>query len=110
MSITARELIRRGSAASSRPDVAAAMALGLATCLVGMSPALAQQPTLDGQRPPVIAHRGASGYLPEHTLDAYAKRLASDFKDDPILAYKLFSVLSVDGLFSDVPDMAVMSR
>ena len=28
--------------------------------------------TLDGAKPLIIAHRGASGYLPEHTLEAYA--------------------------------------
>jgi glycerophosphoryl diester phosphodiesterase len=28
--------------------------------------------TLDGQAPIVIGHRGASGYLPEHTLEGYA--------------------------------------
>jgi len=28
--------------------------------------------TLNGQAPIVIGHRGASGYLPEHTLEAYA--------------------------------------
>ncbi len=28
-------------------------------------------PTLSGENPIVIAHRGASGYLPEHTLAAY---------------------------------------
>lgn len=28
--------------------------------------------TLDGKAPLIIAHRGASGYLPEHTLEAYA--------------------------------------
>jgi glycerophosphoryl diester phosphodiesterase len=27
--------------------------------------------TLDGHKPLIIAHRGASGYLPEHTLEAY---------------------------------------
>lgn len=31
--------------------------------------------TLDGAKPLVIAHRGASGYLPEHTLEAYAKAI-----------------------------------
>ncbi|TXT32824.1 MAG: glycerophosphoryl diester phosphodiesterase [Rhodocyclaceae bacterium] len=31
--------------------------------------------TLDGQKPLVIAHRGASGYLPEHTLEAYRKAI-----------------------------------
>jgi len=28
-------------------------------------------PTLDGNPPLIIGHRGASGYLPEHTLEAY---------------------------------------
>jgi glycerophosphoryl diester phosphodiesterase len=28
--------------------------------------------TLDGRAPRIIAHRGASGYRPEHTLDGYA--------------------------------------
>ncbi|HET7843430.1 MAG TPA: glycerophosphodiester phosphodiesterase family protein [Xanthomonadales bacterium] len=32
--------------------------------------------TLDGSPPQVIAHRGASGYLPEHTLEAYALAIA----------------------------------
>ena len=27
--------------------------------------------TIDGARPLIIAHRGASGYLPEHTIEAY---------------------------------------
>ncbi len=31
--------------------------------------------TLDGQSPLVIAHRGASGYLPEETLEAYQKAI-----------------------------------
>jgi glycerophosphoryl diester phosphodiesterase len=34
--------------------------------------AVSSRPTLDGKPPLVIAHRGASGYLPEHTLEAYA--------------------------------------
>jgi glycerophosphoryl diester phosphodiesterase len=29
-------------------------------------------PTLDGRAPLVVAHRGASGYLPEQTVEAYA--------------------------------------
>jgi glycerophosphoryl diester phosphodiesterase len=39
-------------------------------------------PTLGGSAPIVIAHRGASGYLPEHTLEAYA--LAIDQGADAI--------------------------
>lgn len=31
--------------------------------------------TLDGQAPLVIGHRGASGYLPEHTLASYLKAI-----------------------------------
>jgi glycerophosphoryl diester phosphodiesterase len=31
--------------------------------------------TLDGNKPLVIAHRGASGYLPEHTLEAYQRAI-----------------------------------
>ncbi len=31
--------------------------------------------TLDGHPPLVIAHRGASGYLPEHTLEAYRRAI-----------------------------------
>lgn len=31
--------------------------------------------TLDGNAPIVIGHRGASGYLPEHTLASYAKAI-----------------------------------
>ncbi len=38
-------------------------------------------PTLTGQKPLVIAHRGASGYRPEHTLASYqlAMEMGADF-------------------------------
>ena len=45
-----------------------------AALLLGAVPAQAWN-TLDGQAPIIIAHRGASGYLPEHTLEAYAKAI-----------------------------------
>lgn len=32
-------------------------------------------PTLDGQQPLVVGHRGASGTLPEHTLEAYQRAI-----------------------------------
>ena len=32
-------------------------------------------PTLDGRAPLVIAHRGASGYVPEETLEAYVRAI-----------------------------------
>ena len=31
--------------------------------------------TLDGKQPVVVAHRGASGYLPEETYEAYVKAI-----------------------------------
>src|SRR5262247_1757110 len=67
---------------------AALLAGGMA--LVGLSPALAQRPTLAGERPLVIAHRGASGYLPEHTLEAYALaiELGADFIEPDLVATK----------------------
>ncbi|MGW8312624.1 MAG: glycerophosphodiester phosphodiesterase [Desulfuromonadales bacterium] len=39
-------------------------------------------PSLDGKAPLIIGHRGASGYLPEHTLEAY--QLAIDQGADVI--------------------------
>jgi glycerophosphoryl diester phosphodiesterase len=32
-------------------------------------------PTLDGRQPLVVGHRGAGGYLPEHTLESYQKAI-----------------------------------
>jgi glycerophosphoryl diester phosphodiesterase len=55
-----------------------AWALGVALTLALPAQASASTPafsTLDGNAPIVIAHRGASGYLPEHTLEAYAKAI-----------------------------------
>ena len=49
------------------------MALALIASCSSMVP-LPQQ-TLVGQKPLVIAHRGASGYLPEHTLEAYQRAI-----------------------------------
>lgn len=51
-----------------------ALALGLAACS-STAPGTGAVATLDGQPPLVIAHRGASGYLPEETLEAYARAI-----------------------------------
>ena len=61
----------------------------LALGLTASSPTAAQ-PTLDGQRVLVIAHRGASGYLPEHTLEAYALaiEMGADFIEPDLVASK----------------------
>ena len=49
--------------------------------------------TLTGQRPVVIAHRGASGYRPEHTLAAYELAIAqgADFIEPDL-------VMTADGV------------
>ena len=57
---------------------ASAIALGLLAACATTGPALK---TLDGKPPMVAAHRGASGYLPEETIEAYTKaiELGADF-------------------------------
>jgi glycerophosphoryl diester phosphodiesterase len=47
-------------------------------------------PTLTGDRPLVIGHRGASGYLPDHTLESYKKaiELGADFIEPDLVATK----------------------
>lgn len=58
--------------------LAAAFAVALA---LAAPAAAAPFQTLSGEAPIVIAHRGASGYLPEHTLGAYELgiRMGADF-------------------------------
>lgn len=47
-------------------------------------------PTLDGARPLVVGHRGASGYRPEHTLESYqlAIDMGADFIEPDLVATK----------------------
>ncbi|RIX82336.1 glycerophosphodiester phosphodiesterase [Acidovorax cavernicola] len=52
----------------------AVAALSLAACGT-TGPSAGKLLTLDGQPPLVIAHRGASGQLPEQTLEAYARAI-----------------------------------
>lgn len=57
-----------------------ALALAAASCLPAHALKIRAWATRDGRPPLVIAHRGASGYLPEHTLAAYelAVRMGAD--------------------------------
>lgn len=66
---------------------AALMLLALAGC--GAEP-MAAQPTLDGKLPIVIAHRGASGERPEHTLASYelAIEQGADFIEPDLVLTK----------------------
>jgi glycerophosphoryl diester phosphodiesterase len=56
-----------------KTSLVALVAAGLAAPMAAQ--AAPTYKTLDGQAPLVIAHRGASGYLPEHTLEAYRKAI-----------------------------------
>ena len=47
----------------------------LAACAGTGSMTKSPYPTLSGDKPMVIGHRGASGYLPEHTLASYKKAI-----------------------------------
>ena len=46
--------------------------------------------TLDGRKPLVIGHRGAAGYLPDHTLEGYRRAvdLGADFIEPDLVATK----------------------
>ncbi len=47
-------------------------------------------PTLDGRKALVIGHRGAAGYLPDHTLEGYRRgiELGADFIEPDLVATK----------------------
>ncbi|MDQ3680196.1 MAG: glycerophosphodiester phosphodiesterase [Actinomycetota bacterium] len=69
--------------------------LALAAILSGASPASAAPPQANGPKPKpdeilVIGHRGASGYLPEHTLAAYqlAIEQCADFIEPDLVSTK----------------------
>lgn len=73
----------------------AAAAFGVAwSGLLGPVPAVAQSQaamkTLTGERALVVGHRGASGYLPEHTLEAYklAIEQGADFIEPDLVSTK----------------------
>ncbi|ACO45018.1 esterase-like activity of phytase family protein [Deinococcus deserti] len=73
------------------------------------TPNLAGLPTLRGQRPLVVAHRGSSGTRPEHTLEAYrvAIEAGADFIEPDLVVTRdgvlvarhepVIAVLSADG-------------
>jgi len=65
----------------------AGAALMLAACA---STPVASLQTLDGKPPLVAAHRGASGYLPEETIEAYVKaiELGADFIELDLISTK----------------------
>ena len=70
------------------------VAVLMATGVMSMNIAQAKQtnmcPTLDGKAPIVIAHRGAPGYLPDHTLEGYTKaiQMGADFIEPDLVSTK----------------------
>lgn len=65
------------------------LALGAALALTAYGgDAGVKYPTLDGNKPLVIGHRGAAGYLPDHTLEGYRKaiELGADFIEPDLVA------------------------
>src|SRR3546814_10092592 len=70
---------------------------------------MAAQPTLDGQSPIVIAHRGASGERPEHTLASYALAIeqGADFiEPDLVLTSDGVLVARHENEISETTDVA----
>ncbi len=61
-------------------------------CLLAGSASISAQQwkTLNGQRPLVIGHRGASGYLPEHTIVSYRRAIeqGADFVEPDLVMTK----------------------
>ncbi|MDZ7629217.1 MAG: glycerophosphodiester phosphodiesterase family protein [Parvularculaceae bacterium] len=76
-------------------------------------------PTLDGKPPLIIAHRGSSGYLPEHTLEAYGLAIEQGadviepdlvFTKDGVLVARHDRYLSTTTNVADKPEFASRKR
>lgn len=95
-----------------------AVFVSLAACASGKEAAVTW-PTLDGKPPLIIAHRGASGYLPEHTLEAYALAIEQGadvvepdlvFTKDGVLVARHDRYLSTTTNVADKPEFAGRKR
>ena len=66
------------------------LALGILLCAVMIGTVMVDDHQSGPQPPLVIGHRGASGYLPEHTLEGYALaiELGADFVEPDLVATK----------------------
>lgn len=75
----------------------------------GARPLSENEKTLDGSPPLIIAHRGASGYLPEHTLAAYerAVEMGADFiEPDLVVTKDGYLIARHENEFSSTSDVA----
>ncbi|SFD37830.1 glycerophosphodiester phosphodiesterase [Paracidovorax konjaci] len=85
-----------GATASARRRPAAAARVALAALAAGAALSACggnddgAQPTLNGGKALVIGHRGAAGYLPDHTLEGYRRgiELGADFIEPDLVATK----------------------
>ncbi|MES2941508.1 MAG: glycerophosphodiester phosphodiesterase [Pseudomonadota bacterium] len=68
----------------------AAAALVLAACGGSDDPGPLPFKTLAGVQPTVVGHRGASGHLPEHTLESYSRaiEMGADFVEPDLVVTK----------------------
>lgn len=92
------------------------LGLGLAACSGSPEP---QWNTLSGEAPLVIAHRGASGELPEHTLEAYSRAMEQGadviepdlvVTSDGVLVARHDAYLSTTTNVADHPEFASRRR
>jgi glycerophosphoryl diester phosphodiesterase len=67
----------------------------------------------NSQRPLIIAHRGACGYLPEHTLQAYdvAAYMGADFIEPDLVPTRDHQLLiNHEGLLNDTTNVALLPQ
>jgi glycerophosphoryl diester phosphodiesterase len=92
----------------------AAVVGALATAMISVTEAAPVQElqtfqTLDGQAPIVIAHRGASGYRPEHTLASYelAIKMGADYVEPDLVATRDGALIARhEPMLDDTTDVA----
>ena len=88
--------------------VAAAIGAGFAACGDDPATAPAEEAAMP-VRPLIIAHSGASGYLPEHTLEAYALAIeqGADFiEPDLVITKDGVLIVRHENELSDTTDVA----
>jgi glycerophosphoryl diester phosphodiesterase len=112
-------MFQRGEKGGGRMRLSAIMGLLTLAACAAQPERPSMWATLDGSPPLIIAHRGASGYLPEHTLEAYT--LAIDqgadvvepdlvFTKDGVLVARHDRYLSTTTDVADHPEFASRKR
>jgi glycerophosphoryl diester phosphodiesterase len=84
-------------------------AIAISACGSGDSDVISPFKTLSGKEPLVIGHRGASGTLPEHTLEAYklAIEQGADFVEpDLVLTKDGFMIARHEPMIDNTTDVA----